>query len=216
MGGILNPNQGGVGGAGGVGAGGAGGVQVVKIPYAVLVDKSNVIAKSDNQVIDNKLYYGIGKMSILIYPFDNVLKFTIATGNSTAQTMMDMTKLGEVKLMFKNDSSLVDIGLMHESEELNISQGQVVFNITQAKVPMIKNIFNSGINLFYITSTNGTTTTVIYTGLFQIYDNATNVTNMNDSTNVPKINTDPNLPKETAVVTMKKVSTGTEPTKKSG
>jgi hypothetical protein len=224
MGGILNPNQGiGLGngsaqgagmGAGMGGAGGAGGLQTVKIPYAVLVDKSNVIAKSDNQILDNKLYYGIGKMSILVYPFDNVLKFTIATGDSTSQTMMDMTKLGEIKLMFKNDTSSVDIGLMQESEELNLTLGQVVFNIPQSKVPTIKSIFDSGINLFYITATNGTATTVVYTGLFQIYDNATNVTNMNNSTNVPKINTDPNLPKETAVVTMKKVSSGTAPTKK--
>lgn len=215
MGGILNPNQGG-GAGGGAGAGGAGGggVQVVKIPYAVLVDKTNVIAKSDNQVLDNKLYYGIGKMMILVYPFDNVVKFTIATGDTNSQKMMDMTALGEIKLTFKNDTSVVDIGLMQESEELNLSQGQIVFHISQSKVPIVKGIFNSGINLFYITSTNGTTTTVIYTGLFQIYDNATNVTSMNDSTNIPKINTDPNLPKETAVVTMKKVSAGTEPTKK--
>ncbi len=219
MGGILNPNQGigiGTGNAqgAGMGTGGAGGVQTVKIPYAVLVDKTNVIAKSDNQILDNKLYYGIGKMMILVYPFDNVVKFTIATGDTNSQKMMDMTALGEIKLTFKNDTSVVDIGLMQESEELNLSLGQIVFHISQAKVPIIKGIFNSGINLFYITSTNGTTTTVIYTGLFQIYDNATNVTSMNNSTNVPKINTDPNLPKETAVVTMKKVSAGTEPTKK--
>jgi hypothetical protein len=219
VGNLLNPNQGNLIGGGalqgaGGGLNGAGSVQTVKVPYAVLVDKTNVIAKSDNQMVNNKLYYGIGKMQVFIYPFDNVLKFTIATGDDTSQKLMDMTGLGEIKLVFKNDTTSIDFGLMQESEELNVAQGQVVFKISEAKVPNIKTIYNSGVNLFYITATNGTNNTVVYTGLFKIYDNVTNISDLNKSSAAPKINQDPNLPKETAVVTMKKVSSGTEPAKK--
>ena len=196
---------------------GGSGVQIVKVPYAVLVERNNIIGKSDNAVVSNQTFYGNGKMQIQIYPFDNILKFIIADGDPGAPSYLDMSGLGEIKIVFKNDAQTVDFPLMIEAQDVDVTQGQVAFKIPQTKFQQVKRIFQSGVNIFYITSTNGGSTTIVFTGLFQIYDTLGNVGNLNANAaagNAPSINKDPNLPKETAIVTKKLVSDKTNPTKK--
>ena len=215
--GIAHKKGQGTGGAStGFGAGGAGSVQTVKVPYAVLVDKNNVIGKSDNQVINKDLFYGVGRMEIYIYPFDNILKFVLGSGDSVNPSYLDMSGLGEIRLVFKDDSSSVDFGIMQEAADIDLTMGMLAFKIPAVKINQVKTIYNSGINLFYITATAGSNTTVVYTGLFRIYDNAANVNELKlkSSANSPKINQDPNLPSQTAVVTLKPVTSTTDPQKK--
>ena len=195
-------------------------VETIKVPYPVLVEKFNVIGKSDNELISKNLFYGNGKMQIQLYPFDNIVKFIIATGDNTTPNYLDMSGLGEIKLVFKNDLSTVDFPLMIEAPDIDLKMGQVVFKVSQSKFQLVKKIFTSGVNLFYITATNQSTTTLVYTGLFQIFDTTTNVSNLNQVAGAagagaqPSINTDPNLPKATAVVTKQLVTTQTTPIKK--
>ena len=157
-------------------------------------------------------------MQIQLYPFDNIVKFIIATGDNTTPNYLDMSGLGEIKLVFKNDLSTVDFPLMFEAPDNDLKMGQVFFKVTQSKFQLVKKIFTSGVNLFYITATNQSTTTLVYTGLFQIFDTTSNVTNLNQVAGgaQPSINTDPSLPKETAVVTKKLVTSQTTPIKKGG
>lgn len=195
-----------------------GGIQTVKVPYAVLVDRNNVIGKSDNSIISSETFFGNGKMVIQIYPFDNILKFIIASGDVGAPSYLDMSGLGEIKISFKNDANVADFPLMTEAQDLDVSLGQVAFKIPQSKFQQVKRIFQSGVNIFYITATNGGSTTIVYTGLYQIYDTLGNVGALNAGAatagNAPSINKDPNLPKETAIVTKKLVTDKTNPTKK--
>lgn len=192
-------------------------VQTVNVPYAVLVDKVNIIGKSDNALINNNMFYGNGKMQIQLYPFDNILKFVIASGDSTVPDYLDMSGLGDIRIVFKNDSTVIDFPVMLEAKDVNLALGMVAFKIPQTKFQKVKKIFLSGINLFYITANNGGNTTVIYTGIFQIYDTSSNVSALNAATGgTPTINKDPNLPKATAVVTKQLVTQSTEPTKKGG
>ena len=157
-------------------------------------------------------------MQIQLYPFDNIVKFIIATGDNTTPNYLDMSGLGEIKLVFKNDLSTVDFPLMIEAPDIDLKMGQVVFKVSQSKFQLVKKIFTSGVNLFYITATNQSTTTLVYTGLFQIFDTTSNVTNLNQVAGAagaqPSINTDPNLPKATAVVTKQLVTTQTTPVPK--
>ena len=214
--GRINVNSNGVGSGSGNGSGVT--VETIKVPYPVLIDKFNIVGKSDNSVINNNTFYGSGKMQILVYPFDNIVKFIIASGDAAKPDYLDMTGLGEIRLVFKNDKDTITFPLMTESGEINLKLGQVVFKIAQTKVMGIKKIYESGINLFYITSTNQGNTSVVYTGLFKIFDNMSNVKDLNDGSNgnTPSINTDPNLPKATAIVTKKLVTDQTNPVKKGG
>lgn len=183
-------------------------VETVKVPYPVLIDRFNIMAKSENAVLDSKTFYGYGKIQILLYPFDNIVKFSIATGPEDKPVYLDVTGMNEIKLVIKNDKNQFSFPLFVESGDINLSIGQVIFKIPQNKFNDVKKIYDSGINLFYIIGTNQSTTSVIYTGLFKIYDNRANVTSMNEQVGNPSIILDPNDQnvRETAVVTRKLIN----------
>jgi len=184
-------------------------VETVNIPFPVLVDRFNIMAKSDNAVLDTKTFYGLGKIQVLFYPFDNVVKFSIATGTNEKPQYFDLTGFNEIKFVVRNDKNQISFPLFIESGDIDLSNGQVAFKITQGKFNEIKRIYTSGVNVFYITGTNQSTTSVIYTGLFKIYDDTNNVTQLNDladkQSSKPQIILDSSTNKETAIVSRKPV-----------
>ena len=185
-------------------------IETVKVPYYVLVDRFNIMAKSENALIDTKTFYGFGKIQILLYPFDNVVKFSIANGTAAKPEYFNMTGISEIKLVFKNDKNQFEFPLFTESGDIDLTIGQIVFKIPLNRFNDVKKIYDSGINLFYIVGTSQSTTSVIYTGLFKIYDNTTNVQSLNDQANASVGNSsiilDPVQSKETATVTKRLVN----------
>jgi hypothetical protein len=194
-------------------------VQTVKVPFPVLTEKFNIIGKSDNGIVDKTTFFGLGKITIVIYPFDNVIKFVLADGTPTTPNYLNMTGLGEIKLVFKNTTDVVEIPLYSETE-INLAIGQIAFKITESKVSTLRKIENSGINIFYITATNQGLSTAIYTGLYKLYDSTSNASQLNNeapsSNSKPSIIKDPNLPSETALVTRRKVGIESNPVIKPG
>jgi hypothetical protein len=185
-------------------------IETVKVPFPVLIDRFNIIAKSDNALFNNTIFYGFGKIQILLYPFDNVIKFSIATGLDTMPDYFNMTGISEISLVIKNDSNQITFPLFTESGDINLSIGQIIFKINQNRFNEIKKIYDSGINVFYITGKSQSTTSVIYTGLFKIYDSKSNVDALNvqaaNTPGNPSIILDPSTTRETAVVTRKLVN----------
>ena len=177
----------------------------IKVPYPVLIEKFNIMAKSDNAVINTNTFYGFGKIQILFYPFDNIIGFSIATGTPEAPKYLDMSSFSEIKFVIKNDSNSVDFSLYDESGIIDLVNGLISFKISQSKIGEIKKIYNSGINVFYITGKNLSTTSVIYTGLFKIYDDYRNISELNDS-NI-NIDVDITTPiKDTILVSKRKIT----------
>jgi hypothetical protein len=186
-------------------------VETVKVPFPVLVDRFNIIAKSDNALFNNTIFYGFGKIQILLYPFDNVVKFSIATGPDSKPEYFNLTGISEISFVIKNDQNQITFPLFTESGDINLAIGQIVFKVTQGRFNEIKKIYDSGVNVFYITGKSQSTTSVIYTGLFKIYDSKSNVAALNDqatfaATVNPSIILDPNATKETAIVTRKLIN----------
>jgi hypothetical protein len=194
-------------------------LQTVKIPFPVMIDKSNVICKSDNVVYNKDKFYGIGKLLINIFPFDNIINFVIASNTTdssdttaTSIQYLDMSSMNNIQLEFKNSTTEVKVPIYREAEN-NLSIGQVVFKIPKNKITDIRKIYESNNNIFYITTTSNEITTVIYTGLFNIYDSSNNISELNR--NLPKLNVSNSNPKiiqdnsdikEKAIVTRKIVS----------
>lgn len=207
----------------------------IKINYAVLVDKFNVVAKSENVLIGKTNFYGIGKLQLMFQPFDNILALNIArnvdgdqktidVGNGgrvepvSKPEYMDMTNMGEIKLVIKNQQLSVDTGLYMASNQVDLSKGQVVFKIPASKMNDVRKIYDSGVNVFYITAKQDSGQTVVYSGLFTIYDSKDNILNMNNTlaqiqaglfsaNQQPSIIDDPDNQKTgTAIVTRKIVS----------
>ncbi len=196
-------------------------VETVKVPYPVLVDRYNIIGKSENAVISSTTFYGLGKLQIMIYPFDNVIRFVLASGDNTKPDYLNMTGYGEIKLVFKNDANVYEFPLYTESGGIDLAIGQIAFKVGQSKFSSIKKLFETGVNVFYITSLIQGITSVVYTGTYKIYDNLQNVASLNAEAGAaananPSIIKDPNLPQETAIVTRRPISQSSKPVAKPG
>jgi len=194
-------------------------IETVKVPFPVLVDKFNIVGKSDNASFNNTIFYGTGKMLITLYPFDNIFSITIANGDANKPDFLNMTGYGDIKLVFKNDSKMYEFPLYTDSGTVNLSIGQLTFKVTQNKYADIKRLYESGVNVFYITSEIQSVRSVVYSGLFKVFDNLANVAGLNQAAAAqnatPTIIKDPNLPQETAVVTRRPIKQS-NPTAKPG
>jgi hypothetical protein len=177
----------------------SGGVQFqfepILVDRTVLVDRYNLIAKSDSVIVGQNVFYGLGKLKILIQPFDNLIQFIIAQDVSTEQTpginglgnlsfskstqYLDLTNMGEINFVIKNDTLKFETNLYMESNSIDLSRGTVVFKINEANLKEIKRIYDSGQNVFYITSRLNSQTVSIYSGLFEIYDSENNINDLN-------------------------------------
>jgi hypothetical protein len=163
----------------------------ILVDRTVLVDKFNIIAKSDSVNVGKDVFYGIGKLKIVLQPFDNLILLIIARDVSTSQTpginglgsltlsrsieFMDLTNMGEIKFVMMNDSIKFETTLYIESNSIDLARGQVVFKIPETSMKDVKRIFDSGKNAFYITSRLNSQTTTIYSGLFDIFDSQPNI-----------------------------------------
>ena len=172
-------------------------IEVVNVPYAVLINQYNIVAKSDNVLVGNSTFYGEGKLVILLKPFDNPIKISIASHVTTINhiqtpSYLDLTGLGQIQLVFKNSILTSAFDIFQNTGEVDLANGTVVFMIPSNKITDIRSIYNSGINVFYITSTQQSITTVIYSGLFKLYDSVDNVNSMNSIANQLNLNTNAN------------------------
>lgn len=156
-------------------------IETVKVPFPVLVERVNVMSRSDSAVLNNEKYYANGLITIMLNPFDNIFKFSIATGSPTAPKFFDLTAFSEIKFVIKDDKGEVSFPLFTQSGDINLNNGTVVFKITQNRFQDIKKIYSTGINIFYITGSSGGSTYVIYSGLFKIFDSPTTVAELNQS-----------------------------------
>jgi hypothetical protein len=187
----------------------------VKVPFPVITDRGNIVAKSDNVKLGKDTFYGIGKLQILVFPFDNILKFILARKideDSGKIEYFDLSGANNIKLVFKNPQLEVKSELYTETGEVDLENGILIFKVFNKQIQDIRSIFNSGINAFYLTTTFDDTTTILYSGTFKMFDSSSNMSQLNDlkdeeSSNLP---TDPRVipdtsTRETAIITRRRV-----------
>lgn len=161
-------------------------LETIKINYAVLSDRFNVVAKSDNVNVGKNVFFGMGKLEIMIQPFDNIIQLKIArdmnlslNAGSNLPIMtpvyLDMTNMGEIKFVIKDDKITFETGLYFASNEIDLSKGFVVFKIPESKINEIKKIYEGGKKLFYVVSKTDSGTNVVYSGLYKIFDSIENI-----------------------------------------
>lgn len=177
-------------------------VQTVQVPFPVLIDRYNIMAKSENATLDSKTFFGYGKLQILLYPFDNVMRFVIASGTEQAPTYFDLSRFLEIKLIFRTDQTEQSFPIFQEAND-DLVGGNLTFKIPQAKYTEIKKIFDQNVNVFYITGISQNISSVIYTGLFKVFDSAAAVAELNQQAPTPGITLDTSVPVEVAIITKK-------------
>lgn len=194
-------------------------VEQVRVPYPVMVDKFNIVAKSDSVKVKNDTWFGLGKLQIMIYPFDNVILFKLASQvDASAVIPMNLINNGDITLVIKNPQISVETPLYFDTGEVDLENGVIIFKVSKNKISDVRRIFESGINVFYITTSANNITTSIYTGTYLLYDSPTNVASLNTIAlqglaAEPAIIDDPTKNKETAIITRKVTLTPGSPVK---
>lgn len=184
--------------------GNRGGIQFqqVKVPYPVITDRGNIVAKSDNVKLGKDTWYGTGKLQILVYPFDNIFKLILAREidqESEKVEYFDLSGSNNIELVFKNSQTEVKSPLYTESGEIDLENGVVLFKIDSSKVPDLRNIYDSNINAFYLTTTFNDTTTILYSGTFKMYDSLNNLNQLNTQRELEEDQNN-NVPTEPSII----------------
>lgn len=124
--------------------------------------KNALNGKSKNQ-LDN--YLSLGTMKILIEPFDNVIKFILASKVGAKLEFLDLSNCSNITLSFKNDFSNMQFP-NYTFSKTNLKDGICSFKISQSSYQDIKKLYLIGETIFYITTTNNNIKTMIYSGQF--------------------------------------------------
>lgn len=141
--------------------------------------------KSEETLVN---YHPMGEMKILLTPFDNILRFSLAFKEESNLEFVDLTNCQNLRICFKSDKSNYDFGL-YTQEKSNLKNGGCVFRIPSSSYTNLKNMWLDKNNIFYITTINNNVQSVLYSGLFVPSDskdaiNIYNDTNTIDSTRV--------------------------------
>lgn len=172
-------------------------IETVKVPFPVFIEKNNVLAKSESVEYGKDMWKGIGKLRLVIYPFDNIIKFVIAksvtpsnnmtasaTTNVASVEYFDLNGAKDVNLVFKNTKNEIICSLYRQGNEVDLTTGTVIFKLAAKDIQTIRNIYQTKVNTFYIVVTNSNgEKTPIYSGTFIMFDDIANVIGINDQVN---------------------------------
>jgi hypothetical protein len=184
----------------------------INVDVPTLIDVKNVHAYSENDLnpksssnLDN--YHPNGRMKIIIQPFDNIIKFSLARKVDNKLEFLDLTNCQNLLLIFNSEKSTYSFQIF--GENINLSTGSISFKIPQSFYQSLKNIYLEKNNLFYITTTNNNIRTLIYSGLFIPSDSseAQSITTPQNLQSLPVFFENPDLLQDALVV--RKVLIGT-------
>jgi hypothetical protein len=142
------------------------GVEVVKEPYPVMYEKYNVVAKDVGVNINSTQWFGTGELNLTIYPYDNIIKLIIGTQIGAGIGPYAIPD-GNIIFSVKSDSRQVDVPLWTDSSEVDLTNGTLIFRITEQNAKDMTAIYNLGWTSFYVTVRTSSTSTVLYTGQFK-------------------------------------------------
>jgi len=161
----------------------------INVDVPTLIDVKTVHAYSDNDLnpksssnLDN--YHPNGRMKIVIQPFDNIIKFSLARKQDNKLEFVDLTNCQNLELIFKSDKNIYNFQSVDNS---NLSTGSVNFKVNQSFYQALKNIYLEKNNLFYITTTNNNIRTLIYSGLFIPSDSAEAISSITPTQNLQSL-----------------------------
>lgn len=165
-------------------------VETIPVPYPLYYDKTYAVAKSDSVEVDGNSWKSNGQLRLVIMPFDNIIKLVLAQSIDNTNILkptikyFDLSLNDNLNMVFKNNAIEVKCPLQKQSSEIDLTKGMLVFKISQKDISNINSIYNSKINTFYITTTSSVgDTTVLYAGLFTMFDNINNIISLNETKN---------------------------------
>jgi len=151
-----------------------------KLPFNLFSSEFNISTESNSVLFENKTWLGLNKTLVPIFPFDNILKFSIIEKSGDSQYPYDLTTIQNLKFTIKSDEKELNFDVYKDSDENQPEIGSVVFRVPLSKYKEIKKANLDGINSFYINGIDQyENRIIIYNGYFMTYDSPSNYRKMN-------------------------------------
>ncbi len=165
-----------------------------KLPFNIYSNDYNVYTGPDNVTFERNNWMGLNKIIVPLYPFDNILKFSILEkGGFLGYQVYDLNRVVNLKLVIKSDEKVLEFDVYRDSDENEFELGKVVFKVPKVKYNELKKINLLGYNIFYITGIDEfENKIIIYSGLFLPYDSDQNVRKLESDFSVSQLPTQPN------------------------
>ncbi len=165
-----------------------------KLPFNVYSNDYYVYTGPDNVVFEKNNWIGLNKIQIPVYPFDNILKFSILEkGGFLGYQVYDLNKVTDLKLCIKADEKNIEFDVYRDSDENEFELGKIVFKIPKVKYNELKKLNLAGYSVFYITGIDESENRlIIYSGIFLPYDADQNVRKLESDFSISQIPPQPN------------------------
>jgi len=162
---------------------------ITKVPYPLLISNYKILLNSTKSQTTTSEYKTLGTMTLLLTPFDNVIKFNIAKqlneeGMPESYNMAEILSNAKLTLIFKSDTEMIEKEIFHETDENDMSLGVVVYKVTESDMKIIKGLKDKDDN-FYLTIVGNYTRTLLYSGKFKIYEDVKFLDNQSSGVLLP-------------------------------
>ena len=152
-------------------------IDVMKVPYPVMVDRYRILTKTTNASTQTNDYVPNGLLEILITSFDNVIEFNIAQdinskGEPIPYDLSTLSTNSNLKLVFKSDSEKLEKDPFFEADN-NYEIGNISFKIAEKDYKILRRIYDKGYDNFYLVVAAANSTTQLYSGKFLFYEDVT-------------------------------------------
>lgn len=152
-------------------------VDIMRVPYPVLIDKYRILAKSNNSISNINDYVSNGLLEIFITSFDNVIQFNIAqdinkNNEPVPYDLSNVSVNSNLKLVFKSDTEKLEKLPFFEADN-NYELGNISFKIQERDYKTLKRIYNKGYDNFYLVVSGNGVNTQLYSGKFIFYEDVT-------------------------------------------
>lgn len=138
------------------------------INHAVVYERINVSVKVVSDTINTTTYDGQGQGQILLHPTNNIFKFAVISSISgTGIIPFTFPTESPIYLRFKSSDTVIDTPMYYDTNEVDLKNGILVFNILETNYDTLKKMYKNGYDKFYIITKSDTgINTTIYMGTF--------------------------------------------------
>jgi hypothetical protein len=152
-------------------------VDIMKVPYPVMVDRYRILTKTNSSSTNTNGYIPNGLLEILITSFDNVIEFNIAKdvnqdGTPEPYDLSTVSVNSNLKLVFKSDSEKLEKDPFFEADN-NYQLGNISYKIQEKDYKLLRRIYDKGYDNFYLVVNANGINTQLYSGKFLFYEDVT-------------------------------------------
>jgi hypothetical protein len=153
-------------------------IDIMKVPYPIMIDKYRVLAKSTNSSANtNSDYIPNGLLEILITPFDNIINLNIAKdinseGDPVPYDLSEVSTNAKVLIVFKSDSEKLQKEPFYEADN-SYEVGDITYKLQEKDQKILRRIYDKGYDNFYIVINSNGTNTQLYSGKYAFYEDVT-------------------------------------------